>query len=94
MLCGWLWREIITYIDDPVVRAQAEEMVLHRSGTPPYGLNGDLGLRYQDVGGRIPHQSGQREKVDEIFKPRMAKLGLNRTPRAEPFIDLNLIYFF
>ena len=32
---------------------------------PPYGLNGDLGLRYQDVGGRIPHQSGQREKVEE-----------------------------
>ena len=43
------WREIIAYIDDPVVRAQAEEMVLHRSGTPPYGLNGDLALRYQDV---------------------------------------------
>jgi predicted TIM-barrel fold metal-dependent hydrolase len=35
-----------------------------RVGTPPYGLNGDLGLRYQDVGGRIPHQSSQRENVE------------------------------
>ena len=35
------WREIITYIDDPVIREQAKEMVFHRSGTPPYGMNGD-----------------------------------------------------
>src|SRR5262245_7670260 len=36
-----------------------------RIGAPPYGLNGDLGLRYQSVGGRIPHQDGLREKVDD-----------------------------
>ena len=36
-----------------------------RIGAPPYGLNGDLGLRYQSVGGRIPHQDGQRETVTE-----------------------------
>ncbi|MDA1327117.1 MAG: amidohydrolase, partial [Proteobacteria bacterium] len=59
------WREIITYIDDPVIRTQAEEMVLNRSGTPPYGINGDLALRYQDVGGRIPHQAARSEKIDE-----------------------------
>lgn len=59
------WREIITYIDDPVIREQAKEMVFHRSGTPPYGLNGDLAMRYQDVGGRIPHQAARSEKVEE-----------------------------
>jgi len=42
------------------MRFQAE-----RLGAPPYGLNGDLGLRYQSVGGRIPHQDGQREVVEE-----------------------------
>jgi predicted TIM-barrel fold metal-dependent hydrolase len=42
------------------MRFQAE-----RLGAPPYGLNGDLGLRYQSVGGRIPHQDGQREIVEE-----------------------------
>ena len=59
------WREIIAYIDDPVVRENAREMVFHRSGTPPYGLNGDLAMRYQDVGGRIPHQAARGEHVDE-----------------------------
>lgn len=59
------WRDIITYIDDPVVRENAKEMVFHRSGTPPYGINGDLALRYQDVGGRIPHQAARSEKVSE-----------------------------
>ena len=59
------WRDIITYIDDPVVRQNAKEMVFHRSGTPPYGLNGDLAMRYQDVGGRIPHQAARSEEVGE-----------------------------
>ena len=59
------WRDIIGYIDDPVVRENAMEMVLHRSGTPPYALNGDLAMRYQDVGGRIPHQAARSEAVSE-----------------------------
>ena len=56
---------MIEHIEDPVVRHQAMMYQKERFGAPPYGLNGDLGLRYQDVGGRIPHQSGQREKVEE-----------------------------
>ncbi len=59
------WHEVIEHIEDPVVRHQATMYQKERFGAPPYGLNGDLGLRYQDVGGRIPHQSGQREKVEE-----------------------------
>jgi predicted TIM-barrel fold metal-dependent hydrolase len=59
------WKEIITYIEDPVVREQAIHFQNERINAPPYGLNGDLGLRYQSVGGRIPHQDGQREPVAE-----------------------------
>jgi uncharacterized protein len=59
------WKEIVTYIDDPVVRDNAIRFQNDRIGAPPYGLNGDLGLRYQSVGGRIPHQDDRREKVDE-----------------------------
>ncbi len=58
------WSEIVRYIDDPVLRDQAELYHSERVGSPPYGLVGDFGLRYQDVGGRIPHQSSQREKID------------------------------
>lgn len=57
------WHEIVKYIEDPVIRTQAEFYHKDRVGAPPYGLNGDLGLRYQDVGGRIPHQSDRRESV-------------------------------
>src|SRR5216683_2898020 len=59
------WKEIIQYIEDPVVREQAVHFMNERIGAPPYGLNGDLGLRYQSVGGRIPHQDGLRETVAE-----------------------------
>ena len=59
------WAEVTSYIEDPVVRHQAVMYQKERIGAPPYGLNGDLGLRYQDVGGRIPHQSSQREKIEE-----------------------------
>jgi uncharacterized protein len=59
------WNEIVDYIEDPVIRDQAVAYQKERIGAPPYGLNGDLGLRYQDVGGRIPHQSDRREKVKD-----------------------------
>jgi predicted TIM-barrel fold metal-dependent hydrolase len=59
------WKEVIEYIEDPVVRQQAIHFQNERVGAPPYGLNGELGLRYQSVGGRIPHQDGPREVVTE-----------------------------
>lgn len=59
------WNEIIQYIEDPVVRAQAMEFSNIRTGGPPYGLSGDLGLKYQSVGGRIPHNDNRLERVDE-----------------------------
>ncbi|MCB1493156.1 MAG: amidohydrolase [Rhodobiaceae bacterium] len=59
------WKEVVEYIEDPVVRENAMNYQQQRIGAPPYGLNGDLGLRYQSVGGRIPHQDDQREKVED-----------------------------
>ena len=58
------WSEIVEYIEDPVVRDNAVRFQKDRVGIP-YGLAGDLGLRYQSVGGRIPHQDGLREKIEE-----------------------------
>ena len=49
------WADIIGYLDDEVIGSQALDYLQNRTGTPPYGLNGDLALRYQDCGGRIPH---------------------------------------
>ena len=60
------WSEVVQYIEDPVIRDQALHFHKDRLGAPPYGLNGDLGLRYQSVGGRIPHQDGLREKIEDV----------------------------
>jgi len=59
------WHEIVEYIEDPVVRDNAKRFQQDRIGAPPYGLNGDIALRYQSVGGRIPHQDGLREKISD-----------------------------
>lgn len=59
------WGELAEYIEDEVMRFQALDHLKNRTGSPPYGLNGDLGLRFQDVGGRIIHQGKRGEKVDD-----------------------------
>jgi len=59
------WHEIIEYIEDPVIRAQAIEFQSSRTGTPPFGLNGDFGLKYQGCGGRMPHNDNRLEAVEE-----------------------------
>ena len=59
------WGEIVKYIRDPVLRDQAVRYHHDRFGGVPYGLSGDFGLRYQDVGGRISHQSDRREPVED-----------------------------
>jgi uncharacterized protein len=58
------WHEIVEYIEDPVIRDNMR-FQNERIGAPPYGLNGDLGLRYGSVGGRIPHQEGLRETIGD-----------------------------
>jgi hypothetical protein len=47
------WGEICEYIEDPVIRSQA----VTSQKANPYGLIGDRGMTYQDVGGRIPHDT-------------------------------------
>jgi uncharacterized protein len=84
------WNEVVQFIDDPVVRDQALHFHRDRIGAPPYGLNGDLGLRYQSVGGRIPHQDGLREKVDDTSVHRDVTL----TRRAMDSLGIdNMVVF-
>ena len=50
------WKEIVTYIEDPVVRDNAMRWQAERIGAAPYGLNGDLGMRYQSSADGISGQ--------------------------------------
>lgn len=59
------WGAICEYIEDEVQRMMALDHLRDRTGSPPYGINGDLALRYQDIGGRVPHQAKLGEVVED-----------------------------
>jgi len=84
------WAEIVQRIEDPVIRDQAVRFQKERVGAPPYGINADLGLRYQDVGGRIPHQLDMRETVEDKSVHRDVTL----TRRAIDSLCLDYIVVF
>ena len=82
--------EVEQHLEDPVVRDQAVRFQKERVGATPYGLNAALGLRYQDVGGRIPHQLDLREKIDDKSVHRDVTL----TRRAVEGLCLDYIVLF
>jgi predicted TIM-barrel fold metal-dependent hydrolase len=84
------WKEIIEYIEDPVVRESAVNFHADRVGAPPYGMNGDLGLRYQSVGGRIMHNDGLRETITETDVHR--DVALTRRAMEALCIDYMVVF--
>ena len=58
------WKEVVSYIEDPVLRETAVQLQKRTGSTA--GLSNHVGgLRYQDVGGRIPHQTALNEAIDD-----------------------------
>jgi predicted TIM-barrel fold metal-dependent hydrolase len=63
------WREVVEYLDDPILKHYANEFQARTGGAP--GLSNHMpGLRYQDAGGRIPHQTHIGETVDDSVHHR------------------------
>ncbi len=60
---GRFWHEIIELIDDKVLRHAGQEMIA--LGNRAALTNVTPGLLYQSMSGRVPHQVGPREKVDD-----------------------------
>jgi uncharacterized protein len=57
------WAEVLENIENPVLRQTAKSML--QNWPYPLALSGARpGLRFQDVGGRIPHQAQLAEPVD------------------------------
>lgn len=67
------WAEIVDRIDDEVIRQMARSF-REKAGTPPGLLNHRPGMVYQDVYGRIPHQTGLFEPTDDSGVHRMIQL--------------------
>ena len=58
------WKEVVTYIEDPVIRDMGVQFQ-KRTGTSAGLSNHVGGLRYQDMAGRIPHQTALAEEVGD-----------------------------
>jgi predicted TIM-barrel fold metal-dependent hydrolase len=67
------WTEIVEYIDDEVLRYNAQSF-RQKLGSPPGFMNNQPGMYYQDVYGRIPHQAGLLEETDAKGPHRMIQL--------------------
>lgn len=69
------WKDIISYVEDPVLRDTAQQMMVHRPQAGQLALsNYKAGLALQDVGARIPHQSGLAEPVPDTGDNRDVEL--------------------
>lgn len=67
------WADIVDRIDDEVIRFMAQSF-REKAGSPPGLLNHQPGMVYQDVYGRIPHQTGLFEDTDPQGPHRMVQL--------------------
>lgn len=56
------WKEVVTYIEDPVIRDNAMRYQAERIGAPPYGLNGRSRLALPV--GRWTHSASGRSARD------------------------------
>ena len=60
------WPEILDYIEDPVVRYNDKAMAKNWPGAGQSALmNNPVGMTFQDVSGRIPHQAALDEAVPD-----------------------------
>ena len=83
------WAEIVDRIDDEVIRHMAQSF-REKAGNPPGLLNHRPGMVFQDVYGRIPHQTGLQEPTDEHGPHRM--LQLVRRAMDSMGIDIQIIF--
>lgn len=83
------WAEIVDRIDDEVIRQMAQSF-RDKAGSPPGLLNHRPGMVYQDVYGRIPHQTGLQEPTDDHGPHRM--LQLVRRAMDSMGIDIQIIF--
>jgi len=67
------WADIVDRVDNDVIRQMAQSF-REKPGSPPGLLNHQPGMSYQDVYGRIPHQTAISEETDPDGPHRMVQL--------------------
>ncbi|HVV95074.1 MAG TPA: amidohydrolase family protein [Hyphomicrobiales bacterium] len=60
---GGFWREILEYCPNDVLRYTG--LTMHKGGNAMPLVNMEAGMNFQSMAGRVPHQSGPREKTED-----------------------------
>lgn len=60
---GRFWQELLSFVDNDVLRHAGEAMLAGGVRTPL--INMQPGMSFQAMSGRVPHQSGPAEKVED-----------------------------
>lgn len=85
------WKDIVAYVEDPVLRDTAEQMMVHRPQAGQLALsNYKAGMAFQDAGARIPHQSGLAEPVPVDGNTRDIELA--RRAMEAMNIDIQVVF--
>jgi len=59
------WAEVLEYMENPVMRRNAQERLEKGRGLQYVNEASPVGYSSQDMFGRVPHQGGQEEEIDD-----------------------------
>ena len=87
------WPEILTYLDSPVMRDTAQQMMRNWPQASHLALhNHPPGLTMQDVSGRIPHQASLGEATPDTKSGADRDVTLVRRAMDAMSIDLQVVF--
>ncbi len=83
------WADVLAFIENPVIRSQA---FAFGPTTASRGalLNGQQGLQWQHVGGRIPHGAGIKEQPEDKSVPR--EVAISRKAMDSMGLDYQVMF--
>ena len=87
------WPEILAYLDSPVLRDTAEQMMRNWPNATRLALhNHSPGLTMQDVSGRVPHQASLAEPTPDTTSGAHRDVTLVRRAMEAMSIDVQVVF--
>ena len=87
---GGFWGEIIQHLENDVLKYTAETM--HKGGVGTPLINMQPGMSFQALAGRVPHQSGPKEKTEDPAKAGHRFVQIVRRTMDAMGVDYQVIF--
>ena len=87
---GGFWGEIIEHLENDVLKYTAETM--HKGGVGTPLINMQPGMSFQALAGRVPHQSGPKEKTEDPAKAGHRFVQIVRRTMDAMGVDYQVIF--